>query len=131
MSAEIYPERSASVPRIADWVIRIIVALAFLAAGGAKLAGAPMMVEIFNHIGVGQWFRYVTAGCEIVGALLILAPRTAIYGAALLTCVMVGALFCHFVVLGGNPLPAAVLLLLNLVVLWLRRIELSRLIPAR
>ncbi|MCP1445315.1 hypothetical protein J3D54_004447 [Pseudomonas sp. GGS8] len=37
--------------------LRLIAALAFLAAGGAKLAGVPMMVEIFEHIGLGPLRR--------------------------------------------------------------------------
>jgi hypothetical protein len=38
-----------------------LVALAFLAAGGAKLAGVQAMIDIFNVIGLGQGFRYVCA----------------------------------------------------------------------
>ncbi len=37
-----------------------MLAAAFLAAGGAKLAGVPAMVEMFEKVGVGQWFRIVT-----------------------------------------------------------------------
>jgi len=32
----------------------------FLMAGGSKLAGVPAMVSLFDQVGVGQWFRYVT-----------------------------------------------------------------------
>jgi hypothetical protein len=39
----------------------VVVAAAFLAAAGAKLAGVPMLVDVFNQIGLGQDFRYVTA----------------------------------------------------------------------
>ncbi|WP_123366243.1 DoxX family protein [Pseudomonas brassicacearum] len=45
--------------------LRLVAALAFLAAGGAKLAGVPMMVEIFEHIGLSQWFRIATGLIEI------------------------------------------------------------------
>jgi hypothetical protein len=34
---------------------QIVVAAAFLISGGAKFASAPMMVAVFNAIGVGQW----------------------------------------------------------------------------
>ena len=46
---------------IATWSLQILLALVFLAAGGAKLAGVPMMVQVYDLIGVGQWFRIVTA----------------------------------------------------------------------
>jgi uncharacterized membrane protein YphA (DoxX/SURF4 family) len=36
---------------IALWVLRVVVGLAFLAAGGSKLAGAPAMVAMFAKIG--------------------------------------------------------------------------------
>ncbi len=109
--------------RILDWPLRILLALAFIAAGGAKLAGAPPMVAIFDQIGIGQWFRLLTGALEIAGGLLALAPRTSIWGALLLACVMVGALFTHLVLIGGNPLPALVLLVLTASVLWLRRAQ--------
>jgi len=44
---------------IGAWVLQGLLAAAFLAAGGAKLAGVPMMVQVFDQIGMGQWFRAV------------------------------------------------------------------------
>ena len=107
------------------WTVQVLVAAAFLAAGGAKLVGAPSMVAVFDQVGIGQWFRYMTGAVEITGAVLILIPRAAILGAALLACTMAAAVFTHLAVIGGNPLPAAMLLGLNLLVLWLRRDEVS------
>ena len=60
--------------RIGTWVLQGTVAAAFFAAGTAKLAGADYMVELFNDIGVGQWFRYVTGAVEVAGALALVAP---------------------------------------------------------
>ena len=107
------------------WTLQVLVAAAFLAAAGAKLAGNPSMVAVFDHVGIGQWFRYVTGAVEITGAVLILVPKAATFGAALLACTMAAAVFTHLAVIGGNPLPAVVLLALNLLVLWLRRDEVS------
>lgn len=112
---------AVKVGRIALWTLRVVVAAAFVAAGSAKLLGAPPMVAIFNHIGVGQWFRFVTALVEISGALLIVVPRLSSLGAGLLACTMAAALIVHWTVIGGNWRPAAVLLLLNLAVLMLNR----------
>lgn len=106
---------------IARWTLHAIVAAAFLAAGAAKLAGAPPMVAIFEQIAIGQWFRYVTAVVEITGAALLVWPGRSGYGAALLACTMAGALFIHFAKIGGNWGPAAVLFVLNVVILWVNR----------
>ena len=54
--------------RIGAWALQGVLAAAFLAAGSAKLAGVPFMVELFDQIGVGQWFRVVTGVVEVVGA---------------------------------------------------------------
>jgi putative oxidoreductase len=106
---------------IACWLLQILAALAFLAAGGSKLAGAPAMVDIFAHLGVGQWFRYLTGALEITGAVGLLIPGAAFYGAALLATVMVGAIAAHLAILGGSPTPAIVLLLVTGSIAYLRR----------
>jgi putative oxidoreductase len=106
---------------VALWVVRGLLALAFVAAGGAKLYGVPMLVEEFQHIGLGQWFRYVTGGLEIMGAILLLLPRKAALGALLLICIMIGAVITHLFVIGGSPVPAIVLLALNAVVAYAER----------
>lgn len=111
--------------RAADWIIRILLALAFISAGGMKLAGAEQFVAMFDQVGIGQWFRLLTGTLEVTGGLLVLIPRAAIFGALLLVCVMVGALFTHLAVIGGNPLPALVLLALCAAILWLRREQLA------
>ena len=60
------------------WGVRILLALAFGAAGIAKLAGVAQMVQVFDAVGMGQWFRYVTGAVEVAGAVLILIPPTAV-----------------------------------------------------
>ena len=111
--------------RIADWVIRILLALSFISAGGMKLAGVAQFVAMFDEIGFGQWFRLLTGAIEVTGGVLIIVPRTAVLGALLLACVMIGAVITHLAVIGGNPIPATVLLALSLTVLWLRRTQFS------
>jgi hypothetical protein len=106
---------------ITCWVLQGLAAFAFLAAGGSKLASAAAMVEMFAKIGAGQWFRYLTGTLEVIGAVALLARRTAFYGAVLLATVMVGAIVTHLAVLGGSPVPALVLLVIVGTVAWLRR----------
>jgi putative oxidoreductase len=102
------------------WGIQILTALAFLAAGGSKLSSAPEMVEMFAKIGFGQWFRYVTGSLEVIGAVLLLLPRTAAVGAMLLAAVMIGAVGTHLFMIGGSPFPAVALLVLAVTVGWNR-----------
>ena len=83
-------------------VLQGMAAVAFLAAGGAKLTGSPMMVSEFQAIGLGQWFRYLTGILEIGGAIALVLPRAAYYGAVLLVTVMTGALAAHLIRLGFN-----------------------------
>ena len=103
------------------WVVRGLLAIAFVAAGGAKLYGVPMLVEEFQHIGLGQWFRYATGGLEVMGAILLLLPRKAAFGALLLICIMIGAVITHLFVIGGSPVLAIVLLALNAIVAYAER----------
>ncbi len=44
--------------------------------GFTKLAGNEQMVALFEAIGVGQWFRYLTGSLEVAGAILLVIPRT-------------------------------------------------------
>jgi putative oxidoreductase len=112
------------------WIVRGLLALAFLGAGGVKLYGVPMMVEEFRHIGLGQGFRYVTGTLEVIGAILLLLPRKAAFGAVLLMCVMIGAVITHLFVIGGSPVPAIVLLMLNALVAYSEREEIASLAKA-
>ena len=106
---------------ISLWAVRGLLALAFAAAGTAKLYGVPMLVEEFEHIGLGQWFRYLTGTLEILGAALIIIPSTVAFGALLLCCIMIGAILTHVFVIGGSPIPAIVLLTLSGIVAYAKR----------
>jgi len=104
--------------RIILQVIRGLTAFAFISAGILKLVGAPMMVAVFNHVGLGQWFRYVTGLIEVSGAIMLLSPRFVGPAALLLSATMIGAIISHFTVVPGSPVPAATLLTMCAVVAW-------------
>ena len=106
---------------IALWVLQVLLAAAFLAAGGAKLLGLQRLVAVFDGVGIGQWFRFVTGGIEVVSAVLLLVPSLCGFGAALLVPTMVGAVLTHLFLIGGSPVAALVLLLLCATVAWNRR----------
>jgi putative oxidoreductase len=108
------------------WVLQVLLALAFLGAASGKLLAKPEMVALFEAVGVGQWFRYVTGLIELTGALLIIVPRTKFFGAALLSVVMVGAVLTHLFILHNAPTAPGVLLALAGIVAWARRGEVKR-----
>lgn len=110
--------------RIGAWVLQAVVALAFFAAGSAKLAGVAYMVQLFSQIGIGQWFRIVTGLVEVSGAIALVYPRLASLGGLGLAATMFVGTLIHLFVLHTNPIPAIVLGLLNLVIVYLRRDEL-------
>jgi putative oxidoreductase len=110
--------------RIGAWVLQGIVATAFFAAGAAKLAGVPFMVQIFAQIGIGQWFRIVTGVVEIIGAFALVYPGLASIGGLWLGGTMIGAVATHLLILHSSPLPAVILSTLNAVIVYLRRDEL-------
>ena len=103
------------------WILQIGAAGMFLMVGFFKLSGDPRMVGLFDAIGLGQWFRYVTGSLEVLGAVLLLVPRLSGLGALLLVGVMLGAVPTHLFVVGGSPLPAIILLIVTGVVAWGRR----------
>ena len=110
---------------VGAWIIQGLLAAAFLAAGGAKLAGVPMMVQIFGQIGMGQWFRIVTGLVEVIGAVALVVPGLAALGAAWLGATMFFAVLTHLFILHSSALPAVILLALNVLVVWLRRDQLA------
>ena len=114
--------------RIGAWTLQGVIAAAFFAAGFAKLAGVPFMVDLFSQIGLGQWFRVLTGVVEVAGAVALLIPGLASIGALWLGGTMVGAVTTHLFVLHTSPVPAIVLGLLNAVVVYLRRNELVALL---
>lgn len=118
---------------IALWALTLLLAAAFAMAGFAKLSGAPQMVENFARWGLPGWFLLVTGAVELGAAVLLLAPRTAFYGSALLVPTMIGAALTH--VVHGDPIaaavPALVLLVLSAVVAWARRPAFLRAVTAQ
>ena len=109
---------------IALWVVQIALAGMFLLAGGSKLLGAPAMVTVFNTIGVGQWFRYVTGLIEVGSGIALLVPSIAVLGALLLVPTMIGAVATELFIVGDSAIPPAVLLLAAIGVVWARRHQL-------
>ena len=87
------------------------------------------MVTLFNAIGVGQWFRYVTGLIEVGSAIALLVPSIAVFGALVLVPTMIGAVATELFIVGDSAVPPAVLLLGAVGVAWARRRELLSALP--
>ncbi len=101
--------------------LKIILALAILAGALAKLYGPPAIIEEFNVVGLGQWFRYFTAAIEIVGALLLVVPGKALPGAFILAVVCVGAFFAQLLALHGDVIHTLVMAAIFIAIAWIER----------
>ena len=110
------------------WTLQVLVALAFVAAASGKLLGSADMVALFGAVGIGQWFRYVTGSLEVLGALLLIVPGKAAFGAVWLACVMAGAVVAHLTVLHTAPTAPLVLFALTALIAWGRRTQLAGLL---
>ena len=115
------PAASGKGRLITVWALSGLVALAFIGAGGAKLAGAAVMVDLFDKVGLGQWFRYFTGLLEVAGSIGLLSSRYAFYAAVLLATVTVGAIIAHVTVLGSSPAAPVMLLVLSGTIAYLRK----------
>jgi putative oxidoreductase len=120
------PVHQGRIGHIALWVVQVALAGMFLLAGSSKLFGAAAMVGLFDAIGIGQWFRYVTGAIEVSSAVALLVPSFAVFGALALVATMIGAIAAHLFVVGGSPAMPVILLLGSAGVLWARRNQLLR-----
>ena len=103
------------------WVLKVLLALAFVLAGCMKLFGLPKMVAEFGQIGLGQGFRYATGAIEITGAVLLLWPRSSFIGAVILLGICVGAFVAQHGPLHGDLVHVFVLGGLVVLAGWIAR----------
>ena len=86
--------------RIIDWIVRIVVAVVLLQTLFFKFTAAKESVYIFSTLGAEPWGRVGSGVVELVAAILLLIPRTAVYGAILALGTISGAIFAHLTKLG-------------------------------
>lgn len=120
--------RTGTAATIGLWILQVAAAAMIGMAGFGKLTGSPDMIGLFDAIGIGQWFRYVTGTLEVLGAVLLLVPALAGAGALLLAGVMAGAVATHLFVIGGSPVVALVLLAVVAFIAYARRERTLRLL---
>ena len=90
----------AKVLKVADWILRIVVAVILLQTLFFKFTGAKESVYIFSTLGAEPWGRIGSGVVELLASLLLLVPRTAVIGAILSLGTICGALMAHLTRLG-------------------------------
>lgn len=113
---------------VALWTLQAVTAVAILGAGLATIAGARQPVEMFYQIGAGEWFRYLTGTLEAAGALGLLVPWLCGVARLALAALWLGAIATHVFVIGGNPVPAIVSLVLGVAIAYGRRVRTATLV---
>ena len=119
--------------RIVDWLLRIIIAVILLQTLFFKFTGAKESVYIFTKLGAEPWGRIGSGVVELIASVLLLVPRTAVFGAILALGTICGAIFAHATKLGikvaavddhGELFALAMVVFVgSLIVLYLHRSE--------
>ncbi|MCC6320621.1 MAG: DoxX family protein [Phycisphaerales bacterium] len=86
--------------RITDWTLRVVVAAILFQTLFFKFTGAEESRAIFSTLGAEPWGRWTSGVAELVAGILLLIPRTAVYGAMLALGVISGAIVSHLTRLG-------------------------------
>ena len=81
------------VRRTLAWLVGAYLAYLFVTMGWVKFDPDGFWTAPFERWGYPVWLRLLVGVLEVGGGLLLLVPRTARYGAALLVPVMLGALY--------------------------------------
>jgi hypothetical protein len=84
------------------WVIRIVPAVIMLQTLYFKFSAAPEPIHIFTTLlGKYEAFGRIGTGIiELIAGILLLYPRTSVFGAILGAGTMAGAVFSHLFILG-------------------------------
>ena len=123
------PHSLTTAESVLSWSLQVIVAGILLQTLFFKFTGADESVYIFSTLGIEPWGRIGSGIAELVAAVLLLVPATAVIGAVLSAGVISGAIVSHLTVLGievqgdGGLLfaLAVVVFVLSLAILLIRR----------
>lgn len=104
------------------WVCIGLTSFAFVAAGGAKLAGVEQLHQSFAQMGLPGWFGYFIGLAEVLGGVGLWFRRFSPAAAAGLLIIMFGATYYHAAYDSiANAVPAVLLSLLLVAILTLRK----------
>ncbi|MCB2129928.1 MAG: DoxX family protein [Rhodobacteraceae bacterium] len=111
------------------WAVRIALAGFFGFHAVLKLSGYSGDVQLFEQIGYGQWFRYVTGLVEAAAAILMLLPGFTALGGLLILGTMSGAILTKITVLERGFALELVIALVAAWLVWRFRDQILALLP--
>ena len=82
------------------WVLRLVAAVIMLQTLFYKFSGSDESIYIFKTLGMEPYGRIGSGVMELIASILILYPKTTVYGAVLAIGLMAGAIFFHLTKLG-------------------------------
>ena len=85
---------------VALWILRILAALIMLQTLYFKFTADPQSVKLFTILEIEPWGRIGTGIMELIASVLILIPRTTIFGSVIGLGLMSGAIYFHLTKLG-------------------------------
>ena len=114
------------------WVLRILAALIMVQSLFFKFSASEESVYIFTTVGMEPWGRIATGTAELIAAILLLWPKTTVWGAVIAAGVMSGAIFFHVTSLGlvvkedGGQLfiYALIVFIASLILIWYHKKQL-------
>lgn len=86
--------------KILSWLLAITASMVLLQTLYFKFSAQAESVYIFETIGMEPWGRIGSGIAELIAAILLLVPRTRVWGAFVGLTVISGALFFHLTSLG-------------------------------
>ncbi|MFJ2810920.1 DoxX family protein [Kitasatospora sp. NPDC087271] len=115
------------------WTLRILLALFFAVASALpKLLAVPAATTVFDAMGVGHWFMYLTGLVELAGAVGLLVHRLAGPAATALIVFLVFAFVTQLTAMHGENAGTPFIFMVPLAVIaWNRRAETAELLGRR
>jgi uncharacterized membrane protein YphA (DoxX/SURF4 family) len=121
------------------WICRILAALILLQTLFFKFSAAPESVYIFSKIHAEPWGRIGSGIMELIAGILLIIPRTSVFGAIIAIGIMAGAIAAHLFVIGINVMDdggqlfiyAVLVLFASLYIVWASRSQLAQLMNKR
>ena len=91
------------------WLLTVIVTFMLGMGGLSKITGSEAMTTNFTAMNMLPYMALVGV-MEVIGVVLLLYPKTSIYGAVLISCIMSAAAVIHLSYMGGAGIIIPVIL---------------------
>lgn len=111
------------------WILQVLMAGAFLMAAVTKFSSYPDVVETFDRIGLGDWFRYLIGALELAGAIGLLIPILSGPAALGLALLLIGATITQLSLFDpATAITPAAYLVPVIIIAWARRDRTARML---